>query len=95
MTRETYFLCFVGLGGITLLVLHLIRVRLRTHYPSLYSKLGSPTFQDSNLGKTYWNFQIFVWWGYRSEVRDASLWGLCILASACQLGVLALAFLSV
>jgi hypothetical protein len=94
MSRGTYFLCFVCLGGVTFFVLHLIRDRLRKCYPSLYLKLGSPAFQDSNLGKTYWNFQRFVWWGYRSEVPDALLRGLCILACACQLGVLVLFFLS-
>ena len=93
MSREAYFVCFVFLGGASLILLHLIRNRLRTYYPGLYSKLGRPTFLDSNLGPTYWNFHIFIWWRYRSEVRDPALWSLCILATACQLGVLALFFL--
>ena len=43
---------------------------------------------DSNLGKTYWDFQRFVLWGHLAEKNDSVLRGLCILASLCNLAVI-------
>jgi hypothetical protein len=88
MNREVNFIWFACLGFFLLLILQLIRVRLKKYYPDLFARLGGPSFQDSNLGKTYWAFQRFVWWGYRSEVDDRLLRGLCVLASLSGLAVI-------
>jgi hypothetical protein len=90
-----YATCFYCFGFFTLLVLQLIRARLKKCHPGLFSSLGSPTFQDSNVGKTYWALQKFIWWGYRSEVSDSILRGLCMLASLSELAVVIFFFLIV
>jgi len=87
--------CFVFLGFFSLLLSQLIRSRLRKYHPDLFSRLGGPAFQDSNLGKTYWKFQRFVLWGYISEVNDIVLRTLCVLASLSNLGVIVFFLLSV
>jgi hypothetical protein len=88
MTGWTRAIGFYGSGFLTLLLLHLIRIRLRKYHPDVFCRLGSPLFQDSNLGKTYWAFQRFVWWGHRSEVDDTVMRGLCVLASLSGLSVI-------
>ena len=86
----TYY--YIILGVWLLLLLELIRTRLRRLHPDLFAKLGNPTFEDSNLGKTYWDFQKFVWWGYRSVAHDTVLYGLCVVACLSELAVLILFF---
>jgi hypothetical protein len=85
-----YFMFFAGL---TLLIWQLIRIRLKRVDPELFIRLGSPRFQDSNLGKNYWKFQRFVWWGYGSDVRDVTLRSLCVFACLAQLGATVLFFM--
>ena len=92
MSRQTNFVWFACLGVVLLLILQLIRFRLKKCYPDLFSKLGSPTFQDSNLGKTYWNLQQFIWWGHTSEVSDVLLHALCVFAVLIEVTVLILLF---
>jgi hypothetical protein len=85
MSQEVAFAWFMGVGLLTLIMLHLIRSRLRERYPDLFVKLGSPEFQDSNLKRGPWELQGFVWWGHISEVRDTILHVLCVLACLFQL----------
>ena len=66
MSRAGYLTCFVSFGILSLLTSMLIRFRLKKCHSDLFARMGSPAFQDSNLGKTYWKFQKFVLWGYRS-----------------------------
>jgi hypothetical protein len=75
------------LTGVILLLLHLVRSRLATNHANLFGKLGSPGFNDSNLGRPYWALQRFIWWGHLSEVRDTKLHILCILACMSELAL--------
>jgi hypothetical protein len=83
---------YIVLGLFLLLLFHLIRSRLRQLHPNLYATLGSPTFQHSNLGATYWRFQKFVWSWYKPDVDDVLLRSLCLLASLVELVVVILFF---
>ncbi len=95
MDREANFVWFACLGFLLLVISQLIRTRLKKYHPDLFAKLRSPTFQDSNLGRTYWSFQQFVWWGHTSEVNDAVVHGLCVFAVLIEVAVLIFFFLAV
>jgi hypothetical protein len=50
---------------------------------------------DSNLSKTYWDFQVFVWWGHKLARNDLFLTSLRILTSLSQLGLFVLLFITI
>jgi hypothetical protein len=81
MSRVGYFAWFMSLGLVSLLLASLIRMRLRSYHPELFAKLGRPTGQDSNLEKTSWVFQRFVFWGHLSETNDVVLRSLCVVTA--------------
>ncbi len=87
--QQLFFRYFVGVGIISLFILHLIRARLERRHPVLFARLGNPKFQDSNLEAKYWAFQKFVLWGYFS-VKDSVLATLCVIATIA--GVVGIAF---
>lgn len=93
MNRVDLYVCYAFIGGFLLLTLHFIRARLEKGHPELFSELGSPRFQDSNMGATYWRFQKFVWWGHFSVQNDIIIHGLCILACLIEAVVVVLFFL--
>lgn len=53
MNANVYTACYVGAGAFVLFLAHLIRTRLKAKHPQIYVKLGSPGFNDSNLGPTF------------------------------------------
>jgi hypothetical protein len=90
MNTDVYIASYVGVGAFVLSMSHLIRSRLKAKHPQIYVKLGSPGFNDSNLGPTYWKFSGFVWWGHFTDVRDSAMHALCLVTVLGEIGVLVL-----
>ena len=90
MNANVYTACYVGTGAFVLFMAHLIRTRLKAKHPQIYVKLGSPGFNDSNLGPTFWKFAGFIWWGHFTDVRDTVMHALCLVTVLGEVVVLAL-----
>lgn len=82
---KAVFICFMILSVFLFLIMQVIRGRLQKRYPTIFIRLGSPTMQDSNLGRTYWTIQKFVWWQHMFVANDWILRSLCMLACISQL----------
>jgi len=72
---------FLGLSALLFLILQAIRIRLRDYDSDVFIRLGSPSWRDSTMTKSYWLFQRFVLWGHLTEIKDAPLHALCLLAT--------------
>jgi hypothetical protein len=92
MGRTDLFVQYALIGGLLLLTLHFIRIRLEKRHPDLFNQLGRPKFQDSNLGSTYWRFQAFVWWRHFSVRTDIVLNSLCLAACLFEVMIFVLFF---
>lgn len=92
MNAATYLICYLCAGLFTLLMTHLIRVRLKEKHSEIYRTLGSPTPQDSNLTAESWKFAKFIWWRHFSQVNDKGLHVLCLLATVSGAAVVGLFF---
>ena len=81
---------YAGIGVVLLVLLHFVRVRLRGNHPKVYSSLGGPKYEGSNMGSAYWALQGFVWFRHWSLVRDGVLHALCMLVAVGEVAVLVL-----
>jgi hypothetical protein len=75
----------VSLAGIVLLLRHLILNRLTKDHAGLFAEMGTPKVDDSNLRRSYWALERFIWWGHLAEVKDTQIHVLCILTCMSEL----------
>jgi hypothetical protein len=83
------------LAVFVLTLLHLIRGRLKQHHSELFSRLGSPAFDDSYLRGNYWKLQQFIWWGHFLLVKDKTVHILCVLTCVGELLFAVICFLQI